>query len=132
MREITVTAWSDPVVERLGHPADSGYVERYYLPTIGPSTWALYRRLAETVATGPQRVDIDLLAKCIGITQLVIVDRTVRRLYTFRLARVGLGDVMEVRTVVPDITSRMVAHLPAHLRAQHASDRAMPRTAVPA
>lgn len=34
---IAVEAWSDPVIDQLGHDPRSAYVERFWLPVLGPS-----------------------------------------------------------------------------------------------
>jgi hypothetical protein len=41
---LTVTAWSDPVLDHLGHDPRSRYAERFWLPIVGPSCLLLGRR----------------------------------------------------------------------------------------
>jgi hypothetical protein len=35
---VTVEPWPDPVIDELGHDPRSAYVERFWLPVLGPST----------------------------------------------------------------------------------------------
>lgn len=38
--QLHITAWHDPVVDALGHDPRSPYVERFWLPLLGPSNMA--------------------------------------------------------------------------------------------
>ena len=44
---VAVEAWPDPVVDELGHDPRSTYVERFWLPVLGPSTVWFLRRVAD-------------------------------------------------------------------------------------
>jgi hypothetical protein len=113
----------DPVVETLGHPADSPYAERFWLPLIGPSAlWAL-RRLAAAAAVCPDGVPVVLgaFARELGLgagtgTHAPVV-RTLTRLVLFRAADPD-GDVLRVRLALPPLTLRQIGRLPDHLEAQ--------------
>jgi len=37
-----VTRWDDPLIDALGHDVRSPYVERFWLPLLGPSTMRLF------------------------------------------------------------------------------------------
>lgn len=67
--ELHVTAWTDPVIEELGHPVHSDYVETYWLPLIGPTSVLLIRRLIQEVAGHPDGVTVDTarLAHALGL-----------------------------------------------------------------
>ena len=43
---ISITPWADPIIDTLGHDPRSEYVERFWLPTLGPTTLLLLRRIA--------------------------------------------------------------------------------------
>jgi len=58
--ELHVSAWVDPVVDARGHPADSPYVEIFWLPILGPSATFLLRRLSLYLDMFPQGLPMDL------------------------------------------------------------------------
>ncbi|MEZ5343014.1 MAG: hypothetical protein R2706_16695 [Acidimicrobiales bacterium] len=43
---LSVRAWVDPVLDQLGHDPRSAYVETFWVPVLGPSSYLLLRRLA--------------------------------------------------------------------------------------
>ena len=43
---LRVTRWHDPIVDERGYEPRSGYVERFWLGILGPSTTLLLRRFA--------------------------------------------------------------------------------------
>ena len=54
---IPVSRLDDPVVEAIGHDADSDYAETYWLPVIGPSAlWALRRLSAWVPVSLPSQI----------------------------------------------------------------------------
>jgi hypothetical protein len=53
---ITVVPLDDPVVERHGYGPNSSYVSACYLPTLGPTSLWLYRRVGVMVLTADQTV----------------------------------------------------------------------------
>jgi len=38
---LTIRAWEDPVVDALGHDPRSEYVERFWLPVLGPPSTSI-------------------------------------------------------------------------------------------
>ena len=58
--ELQVTTWVDPVVDPRGHPADSPYVEIFWLPVLGPSATFLLRRLSLYLDMFPEGLSMDL------------------------------------------------------------------------
>jgi hypothetical protein len=114
----------DPVVDRLGFPVMSAYVEGLWLSVLGPSaTWAL-RRLGAMVTARPDGVAIDLaefglslgLGSGIGSNSSIV--RTVKRLVSFRVAAWQGNDLL-VRRVVAPLTMRQLARLSPSLVALH-------------
>ena len=50
----TVEPWPDPVIDELGHDPRSTYVERFWLPVLGPSTVWFLRRVADELDQRPE------------------------------------------------------------------------------
>jgi hypothetical protein len=124
--ELIVRPWNpaDPA-PRPVFPVQHPYVEMIWLPVIGPSaTWAL-RRLAGWASAFPDGTAVVLpeLSESLGLGATSgpasSVQRTLRRLVMFRLAR--WSDALEVRTTVPAVSERHLARLSSGL--VHAHDR---------
>lgn len=135
---ITVTIWHDPVVDPVGYPAASGYVEAFLLPIIGPSaTWAL-RRLAGMATACPDgaRIPLTELAISLGLGtgtgRNAAIVRTINRLVTFGLARHNPDGTLAVRARVAPLTNRYVLRLPPSLRAAHDKATAARAATAPA
>ena len=124
-RRLRVEPWDDPVVDHLGHDPRSAYVERFWLPILGPSTTLLLRRLASVLDQQPDGTDVDLstTAKALGLgTQggkrsafLRALDRSTQ----FGLAQQLGATRLAVRRRVPPLTQRQVVRLPKPLQAEH-------------
>ncbi len=121
---LPVVPLDDPVVEALGHDADSEYAETYWLPVIGPTAlWAL-RRLTRWLDDAPEGYPLAIapfarelgLGDGAGRTSPIV--RTLARLVCFGLAEIR-GDRLMVRRRVPPLARRHLQRLPAHLVAQH-------------
>lgn len=111
MSTIHVGVWSDPLVEARGHHITSEYVEYEWLPTIGPLTLFLARRLVHTAANDDPRVDIDELAISLGVpgpqsSHNRPIPRALRRLETFGIATSIRPGHIAVRTHLPDLPQR--------------------------
>jgi hypothetical protein len=134
---IPVVPLDDPVVDGLGHTADSGYSETYWLPVIGPTAlWAL-RRLNRWLEGAPRGYPLVLgpLARELGLGNGTgrnsPVVRSLARLVCFGLAEVRGGQLM-VRRRVPPLAHRHVRRLPAHLVERHrAETEAIPTPTLP-
>lgn len=127
---IPTVAWHDPAVTRGFDPAGR-YVETYWLPLLGPSsTWAL-RRIGGWLADAPDSglwLPAEPLARSLGLgaptARNAPARRAISRLVDFRLAHIDHDrDVLAIRTLIPALTERAVAHLPGHRRMQHAIDQ---------
>jgi hypothetical protein len=121
---IPVVPLDDPVVDGLGHSAESAYSETYWLPIIGPTAlWAL-RRLNHWLEGAPRGYPLALapLARELGLGQGTgrnsPVVRSLARLVCFGLAEVRGGQLM-VRRRVPPLAHRHIRRLPAHLVERH-------------
>lgn len=108
----------DGVVE-VRHP----YLERTYLPLIGPSATLCLRRLRELLS-GHETASVDLLelAAELGLPKRLArsapMIRTVNRLIGFRLARWETGRLF-VPIAVPLVSEGALERLPASARAYH-------------
>jgi hypothetical protein len=125
MATLTVTPWPDPVIDTLGHDPRSEYVERFWLPTLGPTTLLLLRRLATLFDRTPEtlRIDGPDLSHSLGLgardgasTPLI---RSFQRLTMFDLATSPEPCVYAVRRSVPPVNRRHLHRLPMSLQRQH-------------
>ena len=56
---LLVVPWRDPVVEALGFDPRTAYVERFWLPLLGPTATWLMRRLAAEFDHRPEGFSLD-------------------------------------------------------------------------
>lgn len=121
-----VIPWSDPVAAGSSHDPRSAYVETFWLPTIGPSTTLLIRRLADEFDAEPDGFEIDRssLSREIGLGTRVDAKsrfaRTIERAERFGLVQ-HHGGILHVRRTIPDLSPRQVARLGERLQALHHS-----------
>ncbi len=114
--------WPDLLIDTLGYPVDSDYVERFWLPSLGPTSLLMLRRLSATAVAGRPTIDLAALGACLGISPSLSASRpiaqTLARLARFEL--VALEDAtLKVRTAVGPLNRRQVMRLPAFLAHQH-------------
>ena len=132
---LEVEAWSDPVVDRLGHDPRSSYVERFWLPVLGPSTVWFLRRIADELDEHPEGCTIDLVetARALGVgirgRRNAPMLRTVERTCRFGAARMMGVDAIAVRRRLAPLTLAQVERLPASLQREHHDARAALRPA---
>ena len=105
------------------YPVGSGYVERYWLPVLGPSaTWAL-RRLGPLAASASplNAVPVVLadLAAELGLGSPDRVRAALMRLIRFGVAASPAPTVLLVAPSVPPISPGSLRRLPAHLQEAH-------------
>lgn len=123
-----VLPWHDPVVERIGHRADSAYVELFWLGILGPTATWLLRRLNAGLDEHPDGYEVDLpdTARSLGIAYSALptnpFTRAVQRCVMFGLAQsLGTsGTTLAVRRYVPPLSRRHLARLPLPLQQAHA------------
>ena len=114
---LSVTAWPDPVIDRLGYDPRSAYVERFWLSILGPSTTWLLRRLATGLDFNPDGFALNLTetARSIGLGGKVgrhgPFQRSIGRLVTFELARAIPPNELAVRRFVPPLPRRHLMRL---------------------
>lgn len=122
---LTVTAWTDPVVDMLGHDPRSTYAERFWLPILGPSTYLLLRKLVAHLDGSPDGYELPLLdaAHSLGLGtrggRNAPFLRAINRAVQFRVCRSHDGRELQVRRHLAPLTRQQVARLAAPLRDAH-------------
>ena len=122
---LAVRAWSDPVIDAVGHDVRSAYVERFWLGLLGPSATWLLRRLVQGLEDRPDGFDLDL---ALTATQLGLGGRSGRHSPFFRsierCCRFGAAQpdrraTLRVRRQLPPLTRMQIARLPLPLQEAH-------------
>jgi hypothetical protein len=123
---IRIHPWTDPIIDTLGHDPRSLYAETFWLPTLGPSTLLLLRRLATCFDTHPDGVELGVAetSQSLGLGaregRTSPLRRSLSRLAQFDLAcSDATDDEFAVRTHVPPINRRHIRRLPLHLQQAH-------------
>lgn len=122
---LQVTAWTDPVVDRLGHDPRSTYAERFWLPILGPSTYLLLRQLAGLLDAEPEGFEIPLLdaAHQLGLGtrggRNAPFLRAINRAVQFRVCRTHGGNHLQIRRRLAPLTRQQISRLAAPLRDAH-------------
>lgn len=122
---LLVMAWRDPVVDALGFDPRSSYVERFWLPLLGPTSTWLLRRMAGEFDTHPDGFSLDAAdcARSIGIGNRGgrngPFHRSIERCIRFGLARREEHDIIAVRPRVPPLSRVQATRLPRHLEREH-------------
>ena len=123
---LTVRPWPDDVLDRVGADPRSAYVERFWLPLLGPSSVLLLRRLAAELERSPAEVELGIedTARSLGLSGRTgpgaPFQRTVLRCCQFRLAHLDdEGTVLLARRMLPPLTRPQVARLPDPLQRAH-------------
>jgi hypothetical protein len=125
--EIQVNTWVDPVVEARGHPADSAYVEIFWLPVLGPSATFLLRRLSLYLDMFPGGLPMDLseLSGQLGLgrpeSRHAALPRAIDRCVRFGLARRPGANRLAVRRILGPLPAQRVNRLSPFLQSIHAN-----------
>ncbi len=126
MSTYTLCAWPDPIIDTLGHDPRSEYVERFWLPTLGPTSLLLLRRVATLLGRSgddPHRVDAAELSQTLGLGSRTGTNaplhRSFERLVQFDLATSTTPMHYAVRRTVPPVNRRHVHRLPLDLQRAH-------------
>lgn len=123
---LRVTAWSPPGLDAAGHDPRSAYVERFWLPILGPSTVLLLRHLATALDSAPGGflLDLEETARALGLGVRdgphAPLARALRRAVDFAMATEPGPGQLAVRRRIPSLSTRQVARLPASLQVAHA------------
>ncbi len=122
---LAIRPWPDPVIDTLGHDPRSIYVERFWLPTLGPTSLLLLRRIAAGLDEHPEGIQLDLgeLSQALGLGHREgnssPVVRSLDRLMQFDLACGERESGYAVRRSVPPVNRRHVGRLPMPLQDEH-------------
>jgi hypothetical protein len=133
MATYAVDTWTDPVVDQLGHDPRSGYVERFWLPVLGPSTVWFLRRVADELDRHPEGFTLDLVdtAQSLGVGMRggrnSPILRTIERCCRFGAARMQGVAAISVRRRLAPLTRAQVERLPVSLQREHESWLVRPR-----
>ena len=125
---IRITSWRDVNIESLGYDPRSSYVEKFWLPFLGPSTIFLARRITEILENEPYGTAIDLqeLSIMLGlgpnITKHSSIQKTLNRLLVFELARIMPSKAVSVRLKLPPLPQRFISRLPQSLQEFHGKE----------
>ena len=124
------------------HPARGEYVETYWLPLIGPSSYLLLRALVKisedlgTYTSGPTittHIPLAPLVEGIGLTyrqgRNSPMNKTLDRMETFKLIERPTPNTMTVATYLPTVTSKQLQARVPHLAALHDLDHPQPTRA---
>ena len=125
MAVLALTPWTDPIIDTLGHDPRSEYVERFWLPTLGPTTLLLLRRLASAFDRAPSGLTMEVaeLSQSLGLGNRDGASspllRSVDRLIQFDLAVATKPGTYAVRRNVPPVNRRHIHRLPESLQREH-------------
>lgn len=124
---LTLRPWPDSVLDRVGVDPRSQYVERFWLPLLGPSSVLLLRRLATELEASPDEVQlgVEATAKALGLGmrggRSSPFLRTVQRCCQFHLTQLEEENgVLLARRKLPPLSRPQVNRLPEHLQRSHA------------
>jgi hypothetical protein len=123
----------DPAVDEIGYDPRSRYVERFWLPVLGPSTTWLLRHLAARFDASPAglQLDADETSRAIGLVpggRRSPFARSLARCVDFDMAKQLGATTLAVRRKLPPLGRRHLARLPRSLREEH---EAIPSTEMP-
>jgi hypothetical protein len=121
-----MVAWTDPVIDTLGHDPRSWYVEQFWLPIIGPTATWLLRRIVARFDSEPDgfELDLDETARGLGLGgrdgRHSPFQRALGRCVAFKLARPHGPGALGVRRRMPPLTLERLNRLPPTLKKLHA------------
>lgn len=122
---LEVVPWTDPVMAARGHDPRSEYVERFWLPVLGPSVTWLLRRFARGFEELPGgfRIELAATSRALGLGEGTgrhsMITRSLDRACQFGMAQRHGRDRLAVRTHLPPLTQRQVRRLPLALQRSH-------------
>jgi hypothetical protein len=126
MSEFNFTRWHDSTLEH-GYPVLGEYVERWWLPVVGPTAMCILRRVAADLEREPFVAYEDYqLAGSMGLSitkgDTSPFMRALHRLERFGLARrQGSLDVWAIRMIVPQVPYGSHRRFPEWMQDNHTS-----------
>jgi hypothetical protein len=121
------TRWEDPVVDDRGYPELSLYVDLFWLPVIGPSSLALFRRVNLHLRPAGEScvLAFEVLSIALGLgtgsSKSAPLPRAINRCVRFGLAKRTGPDTLAVRRFVGRISEHHLSQFPAELQDLHAA-----------
>jgi hypothetical protein len=122
---LAIVPWDDPVFAIRGHDPRHEYVERYWLPILGPSTTWLLRRFARGFdeVPGGFRINLADTSRALGLGEGTgkhsMISRSLDRACQFGLAQRHGLDRVAVRRHMPPLSARQLKRLPLALQQSH-------------
>ena len=122
---LQITGWTDQALETRDYPADSGYVEAFWLPVLGPSATFLFRRLNVLLEAFPEGMTTEMndLGRELGLgtsdSRHAPLPRAISRLVRFGLARRSASGQLAVRRKAGPLSPHLVSTLPGFLQEAH-------------
>lgn len=123
---LLVVPWPDPVTDEVGMDPRGSYVERFWLPLLGPTSTWLLRRFAVEFDASPDGFSLDAsdAARSIGVGtrggRSGPFPRAIDRCVRFGCAQHADHGILAVRRRLPPLSRAQVNRLPRHLREAHA------------
>jgi hypothetical protein len=123
--QLHLTTWSDLLLEERGYPANSLFVELFWLPVLRPSATVLFRRLDFLLATSPggMTVEMNELGCELGLgtaeSRHAPLPRAISRLMRFGLAKRSASGQLAVRRAVGPLSPHLLNALPAVIQDAH-------------
>jgi hypothetical protein len=121
-----IVAWTDPVIDTLGHDPRSWYVEQFWLPIIGPTATWLLRRIGSRFDAEPEGFELDLeeTARSLGLGgrdgRHSPFQRALSRCISFKMARPHGPQSLAVRRRAAPLARRQLDRLPPSAQTLHA------------
>ena len=118
-------AFPDPLVDSAGFDPRSAYVERFWLPVLGPTATWLLRRIADRLTTDPDGFELSLedTARALGLGgvggRYSPFNRAFDRCLNYRALRHASPGVLAVRRRLGPVPAHLVRRFPAALADEH-------------
>ena len=125
LKQLRVTPWSDPIIDRLGHDPRSLYVEKFWLGVLGPTTILLLRHCAAFFEEAPEGFDLNFnaTASALGLGRRVgrsgPLTRSFERACRFSVIRSLSPTAIEVRRRIPPLNRQQVNRLSPRRQHEH-------------
>lgn len=122
---VRVVAWVDDLVDAAGLDPRSSYVERFWLPVLGPTATWLLRRLADGLTASPAGFDLDLdeTARALGLggvgSRHSPFQRAVVRCARYGIVRHLDANRLAVRRRMAPLPHHLILRLPLSLQDDH-------------
>lgn len=132
-----LTAWHDQLVEEGDYPADSTFIEIFWLPVLGPSATVLFRRLNLLLKSRPDGITLDMnvLSRELGLgtaeSKHAPLRRALSRLERFGLAKRSPSGQLAVRRGVGPLPQHLLNCLDTVLQDAHQSVVSLERACDP-